>query len=811
MLDFLFGWRNATRAKPKAQSRHFRPCFDVLEDRRLLAMTIFNISGTSAVQEPLTLSETKYVEFTISIMGMGGPPDSASVTWTASSQSGDTATADVDYQALTGTANLGPSQSSQVVQIPIYYDVLSESNETFRVTLSNPTSGAYIMSGTAYGTIIDAPVNPMYVSIAAGYSDLLEGETAQFIVSRSSSDGPLTVWFAADGTATSDADYTLTPAPSSISFANGQSSVTIDVEAIDDALLELTEYLELELLPTAPGTQGPSQYLIVGSSTAGMTFHDGYEGIVDTLFTVEYQDAEGTWHSAPDSETLWADENLKWLPTIPSEIASGVNLIKWIKKPHGAPDGSYTDFATGTPSEPATGNPGVGYWDISFRAFYDIVSYFLAAPDDKGVNDVASVVWEQGHAEQRFENLWLPLADGPEVFPEKNEHDGQTFNQVKIVVTLTAPCAPTVDCTVKLKVLDPDHFHNPVNADDEFDPNDTFGTGPGGATNIEHNDNRLSSGGIGSPGMTLLDTSLTIPAGVTTAFTIGTITEPQPGNNYIVPAVPRTYKIISTGISDDDGVTVVRMVSDFGSPPTITYVNVPEKYHTDILTVWRTLWVELDSMRAPNANDAGGPFLAEPDTNADLSFDPVDPSIGLFGAQYARACIDVKTVPAALDVTDGEHVVIDPANPGFFLRNMEDPDSEGLRASAMADIADENSDDFWVIQMVGGYEGPQLLSNDPNGQLTMLGRAISGSNIAYVFQEAIRDIALNTADPDQAPAHILNPRVALHESGHLFQLQHPNLDPMGVPEFESVMFHRIVQFGSDEENVFTFSELGKIQ
>ncbi len=692
------------------------------------------------------------------------------------------------------------------IQVPIYYDVLSEQNETFRVTLSNPTNGSVIMSGTAYGTIIDAPVNPMFVSITEGQSAVVEGSNASFSIARSSTDGPLTVYFQETaGNTVSAADFAATPAIGSVHFATGQGEITVTVTAIKDDLLEYGEQLSLELLAIAPGTQGPSQYLISSSGMAGMSFHDGYHGEVDTPFTVEYQDWEGIWHAAPDNETLWVEEPHKWLPTIPSEIVQHVDDIYWVKRPQNAPQTPWTIFAAGTLQQPAVGNPGFGYWDVSFQAFYDVASYFLAVPDDKAVNDVASVVWEKGHADQRFENLLIPLADGPEVFPEKNEHDGDTFNQVKVLVTLAMPCAPTTTCTVNLKVLDPDHFHNPVDADDEFDPNDVFGAGPGGATDINKNDHRKSSGaigevapfGIGSPLMTLQETSLTIPSGATTAFTIGTITDPQPGNNYIVPAMPRWFSLNFTGISDSDGVTVVYQVSDFGNPPTITYFDVPDKYHTDILTVWRTLWVELDSMRAANpATD--GTFLPEPDTNADLVFDPLDPAIGLFAAQYARACIDVKTIEAALDVTDGQHI-------DFFLHNMENPDVEGLRASAMADIADENSDDFWVMQLVAGYEGPDALSNDPNAQpFVRLGRSITDTNIAYVYQEAIRDLGLNSVAPNKTvPPWKLELRTALHESGHLMGLPHP--------PFVSIMDAHTVSFGLDEENVFAFSELGRIQ
>jgi hypothetical protein len=124
MGDFwtwLFGrkiWRRSSNGR-RVPPRSYRPSFDALEARELLATTIFNIAGGQAVQEPLTTSESKSVPFTISVTGMGGPPGDASITYTASSESGDTATAGVDYQVVSGVLNLGPSHVSETIYVPI--------------------------------------------------------------------------------------------------------------------------------------------------------------------------------------------------------------------------------------------------------------------------------------------------------------------------------------------------------------------------------------------------------------------------------------------------------------------------------------------------------------------------------------------------------------------------------------------------------------------------------------------------------------------------------------------------------------------
>ena len=77
---------------------------------------------------------------------------------------GGTAAAGRDFDAASGTLTFGPRTTQQVIAVPTREDKLDEPDETFLVTLSNP-SGATIQDGTATGTIADddvrslAPIN----------------------------------------------------------------------------------------------------------------------------------------------------------------------------------------------------------------------------------------------------------------------------------------------------------------------------------------------------------------------------------------------------------------------------------------------------------------------------------------------------------------------------------------------------------------------------------------------------------------------------------------------------------------------------
>ncbi len=68
--------------------------------------------------------------------------------------SNGTAIAGTDYTGTTGVIEFAPGVTSRTVHVDIIGDALTESHETFTVTLSTPT-GATIADGTATGTITD--------------------------------------------------------------------------------------------------------------------------------------------------------------------------------------------------------------------------------------------------------------------------------------------------------------------------------------------------------------------------------------------------------------------------------------------------------------------------------------------------------------------------------------------------------------------------------------------------------------------------------------------------------------------------------
>jgi hypothetical protein len=66
---------------------------------------------------------------------------------------GGSATSGVDFQPASGTLTFQPGETSKQLPIVVIGDAIYEADETFTVTLSNPTGGAILARAQATGTI----------------------------------------------------------------------------------------------------------------------------------------------------------------------------------------------------------------------------------------------------------------------------------------------------------------------------------------------------------------------------------------------------------------------------------------------------------------------------------------------------------------------------------------------------------------------------------------------------------------------------------------------------------------------------------
>jgi hypothetical protein len=538
-------------------------------------------------------------------------------------------------------------------------------------------------------------------------------------------------------------------------------------------------------------TLTPSSSYTIASGPAQTEIHDGEHGIIDTGFSAEWED-EDAWKTVPQDDMLWDDVTHRWRANIPSQLVGLVGMVTWYRRPHDNPLEPWQEFA-GSEYSPsaveylATGYPGVGHWDIMYRATYGLLSWFQAEEYDWAGNGIAGVSWGRGDPAQKMRNLGNEI----EVFPEI-VWDVGVCNEVEVHVVLLASVPAGKSAQVKLKVFDPDHPHTPTAEEawwpsiQSFDPNDVYDTSepPEEAITLEPKDNRKSAGGLvgDDAGGTLLPDVLTFPGSGNPfdppsfhQFTRFRIDEPQPGNNFVAVAGPvrpaEAENLVEKVYFAQDAVSLMYMTHGLG-------MTLPGRYQSITLTVWRTLWVELDSMTAPTDVVAQGPFdqpnlptgIPDPQYDQNLGDLPNGP-IDLLAPNFAPAKIEVQVLPASIDDTDERF---------FFHYIHEAPGGPTSQAHEVRDLVNDSL--FWIVHVIGAYEGQSTVDFDPDQESEpALGEAISGTNIAYVYFEEIRDrsdFPGNSAFPATVEQAKLQKRTVLHEVGHVMGAPH-NITPLG--------------------------------
>lgn len=154
---------------------------------------------------------------------------------------GGSAQPGVDFVAAPGVVTFAPGIINETISIPIVGDILSESNETFFVALTNPAN-ATIARARAKGTILDNDGLPLVrvnnVSAAEGHA----GTTNfAFAVSLSAPSGrPVTVNYStAPGSATAARDFRAVSG--TLRFAPGVTNLAINVPVIGETMSESNE------------------------------------------------------------------------------------------------------------------------------------------------------------------------------------------------------------------------------------------------------------------------------------------------------------------------------------------------------------------------------------------------------------------------------------------------------------------------------------------------------------------------------------------------------------------------------------------
>lgn len=212
---------------------------------------------------------------TITLTRTGTTTAAASVQVTST---GGTATAGSDYTAVSATVSWAAGDAaSKTVSVAIADDRLVEGTETVTLSLSSVTGDTLGGNSSATLNILDYEQGTLQFS-AATYSVAENGGTAVLNVSRTSgSNGAVTVNYATtNGTATSPGFFTA--ASGTLNFAEGETSKSIGVSIIDNAVGQANKVFTVTLSTITGGallgTQSSASVTIINDDsdfTPGLT------------------------------------------------------------------------------------------------------------------------------------------------------------------------------------------------------------------------------------------------------------------------------------------------------------------------------------------------------------------------------------------------------------------------------------------------------------------------------------------------------------------------------------------------------------
>lgn len=183
-----------------------------------------------------------------------------------------TAVPDTDYTALPLTVTIPANVTTVTLPVVTLDDNSIEVDETIIVTVApgtnylvgTPSTATVTIKDDEFSTIINT-ILPV-VNVVASTSSASEGNSGQFTFSRTGSTlNSLPVYFTTSGTAISGTDYTALPP--SVTIPSGSTTTTLNVAALEDAIVELNETVTVSITPN-------SIYAIGSPDNATVTFID---------------------------------------------------------------------------------------------------------------------------------------------------------------------------------------------------------------------------------------------------------------------------------------------------------------------------------------------------------------------------------------------------------------------------------------------------------------------------------------------------------------------------------------------------------
>ena len=215
-------------------------------------------AATSAVTAPLPelgvadASATEGDDVTFTVTLSAAAVENVTADWATSVETGDTAVSGTDFTAANGTLVFGIGETEKIVVVQTISDDVTEVDETFTLTLSDP-SGAVLGNATAAGTItndddssadaglsglvvhhgsVEVKLSPDFAPATTSYTAAVEAGVGEITVTATRNDAGATIaWLDGAGVALDDADDAT--AGQQVSLAVGDNVVQVVVTAED--------------------------------------------------------------------------------------------------------------------------------------------------------------------------------------------------------------------------------------------------------------------------------------------------------------------------------------------------------------------------------------------------------------------------------------------------------------------------------------------------------------------------------------------------------------------------------------------------
>lgn len=241
----------------------------------LLAFTLTTQAQTLQLSHDVYVVDEGAGTVTLTVLKEGAATGPISVHYATSD--GFLATTPGDYTATSGDLTFAPNETSKQFTVPIVDDSIYEGNESFNVTLSNPTGGAAIRApSTAQVNIQDNDPAPAVKFSSANYSANEGDGTALLTITKAgATEVATTVYYKTrDGSATSPSDYTFTgdDLSASVEFLPADTSIDIQIAIANDVYREPNETFEVYftvILGGSPVTPATATITIVDDDPQG--------------------------------------------------------------------------------------------------------------------------------------------------------------------------------------------------------------------------------------------------------------------------------------------------------------------------------------------------------------------------------------------------------------------------------------------------------------------------------------------------------------------------------------------------------------